>query len=323
VKELKIPLALDSMENVVRPEIAVKGDHYSCPSCGDNLILRIGEIKKPHFSHKGTDTCSQETIVHQSAKLLVIHAIDNWIHKKEGIAPVIERRCPVCWVCAYQYLPDKVDGAVAEKRLESGYVADVAILSEGTVAAAIEILVTHAVDEEKKKNIGVPFIELTGDSVIDEPQVWRPVTDCFNPFRCEYCHEAKQQYQAKIRQVSQQSGIPIPSAFYRTAFIECYHCHKDILIFRWPETFLHSDELPTNIPKPKTIQYRYSKMAGLKYWVNTCPYCRWSQGDHFLHNEPDSLLFGIHCDVDSTIEYAKDMQLLANSYKDRLEMYDD
>ena len=69
--ELKVPFALDGTQVLLSPEVAEKGREYFCPACGDIVILKKGEIKVAHFAHKVSDTCSQETIVHKTAKQLV------------------------------------------------------------------------------------------------------------------------------------------------------------------------------------------------------------------------------------------------------------
>ncbi len=43
--------------------------------------------------------------------------------------------------------------------------------------------------------------------------------------------------------------------------------------------------------KVPTFKLRYSKMAGQKYFANTCPKCRVIYGDFFLHGEPGSPFF--------------------------------
>ena len=48
--------------------------------------------------------------------------------------------------------------------LRSGFIADVAIETNGDVVAAIEVKVTHGVTDEKQSEIDVPFIELDGEA---------------------------------------------------------------------------------------------------------------------------------------------------------------
>ena len=34
-----------------------KKTEFTCPQCQETLILRIGQIKTPHFSHKSSSSC--------------------------------------------------------------------------------------------------------------------------------------------------------------------------------------------------------------------------------------------------------------------------
>jgi hypothetical protein len=43
--------------------------------------------------------------------------------------------------------------------------------------------------------------------------------------------------------------------------------------------------------KVPTFKLKYSKMAGKKYFANTCPKCEVLYGDFFLHAEPGAPFF--------------------------------
>lgn len=313
MNELRIPLALDEHARIVSPEAASKDFKYFCPSCGDLLVLKKGEIKQAHFSHKASDACSQETVIHKLAKSLIVQVIRDW-KEKRGDAPTIERKCPECGSYTVQKIPERVEGAIEERKLDSGYIADVAILFNQDVIAVVEVKVCHAVDEIKKTNIGIPFIEVLGEDVINQPLKWKPITDQFNKFKCRKCEKAIVEYQSKIQSISQQTQVSIPEMYFRTAYNDCWKCGKEILIFVWPGDSMHSHKLPTDIERPETIQFRYSKMAGTKYWANTCPYCNSIQGDFFLYSEPDSPLFGFSCSGNTEEEFKSDIKSLSLRY---------
>lgn len=307
----KIPVALDAENNFVRPEQAIKGMSYFCPSCHSEIVLRKGAVRKAHFAHKSNSDCNQETVIHKTTKLIVQKAVEDW---KAGIAPapVLRRKCNGCGKKIVQPLPDIVDETMLEYRLKSGLVADVVLLSKKIPRAAIEIRVTHKVDEYKKKNIGIPFIELDGESVIDNPAIWEPVEDKFKPIVCTECREFYLQFIEKAKKVSKQTGVAIPEGkYYRYGITTCWKCKKEILVFDWPKggikDYMIWEKTPPKVkPIPKTIQYRFSKTAEEKYWVNTCPYCSSIQGYFFLHLEPDSPFFGI-----SRTNFETDMLMIA------------
>jgi len=125
--ELKVPLAHDENGSIVSPDAASKGNAYYCPNCGDTLILRKGEIKIAHFAHKVTDKCSYETIIHKLAKQKIAETVNAYIETKKD-SPVIKRLCSVCdWVTP-QTLPDRITSVSVEKKLKSGFIADIADL---------------------------------------------------------------------------------------------------------------------------------------------------------------------------------------------------
>jgi RNase P subunit RPR2 len=311
---LKIPLARDNNGRIVSPESASKSGDYFCPSCGEVLVFKKGKIKKPHFSHKATDQCSQETVVHQTAKSLLVQSIQDW---KSGFidSPKVKRLCEDCGVVTIQGFPDKVVEAVDEKRLENGYIVDIALTDGEKVLAAIEIKVTHGVDQEKKNKLGIPFIEVHGDDVLKTPAELTPLIDQFKPFRCRYCQGALRLYESKMSEISRKTKVEIPDEFYRPTCGSCWRCGREILIFAWPTQGMHNSRVPEHIPRPKTIQYRYSRQARSKYWVNTCPYCNNIQGDFFLFSDSHSPLFGFHCSGPAPDDYEKDIKHLAIRYR--------
>jgi len=307
MQNFKVPFAIDEFNRVVSPKEADRDKKYFCPSCKEELILRRGKVKKAHFAHK-SNNCSQESVIHKLAKLLIIQKIATW---KSGKAPspIIQRKCPKCGTIKEQKLPDKVEKAIEEKRLKNGFIVDVGIISNGDIVAAIEVKVTHGVDENKIKNIDIPFIEVIGEEIIENPMIWRPITDKFKTFKCKNCNLALKQYFDKLQTISIKTGIKIPNSFYRTSYYKCWKCEKEILVFAWPKNLSH--KLAKDKQKPKTIQYRYSKMAREKYWANTCPYCNALQGDFFLFSEPDSPLFGFECGEDTKEDFEEDILKLA------------
>ena len=305
--KLRVPFAFDDEERLHAPQTAEKGKPYFCPACQDTVILRKGEIKTAHFAHKASENCNQETILHKTAKQLIVDAISDWKSDKTD-APVLKRTCEICRQSKDQLLPDKVEGAMLEYRMADGFVVDVALMVENEPAAAIEIRVSHAVDENKAKLLSVPFIELEGQKVIENPTVFEPILDRFLSFTCGACKQAKAQFQIKVKEIAKQTGIELPNRYYRYGFCECWKCKREIIVFAWPKTSQWDRSAPKMEPIPRTIQYRYSNTVGGKYWVNTCPRCKSIQGDWHLFSEPDGPFFGIRCEENSREAYRKDMQ---------------
>ena len=303
--KLRVPFAFDGEKKLYDPETAEKGKRYFCPACKDIVILRKGEIKKAHFAHKVSETCNQETILHKTAKQLIVDAISDWKSDKTD-APVLKRTCEICRESKDQPLPDKVECAMLEYRVSDGFVVDVALMVENEPAAAIEIRVSHAVDENKAKLLSVPFIELDGQKVIENPAIFHPIRDHFQPLTCTTCKQAEARYLIKVNEVAEQTGVELPDRYYRYGLYECRRCKREIIVFAWPK--ISKGCAPTGKPIPRMIQRHYFNFAGRNYWVNTCPYCESFWGDWILFSESDGPFFGIRCEENSQEAYRKDMQ---------------
>ncbi len=305
--KLRVPFAFDDGKQLYDPQTAKKGKQYFCPACQDTVILRKGEIKTAHFAHKVSETCNQETILHKIAKQLIVQVVSNWKSGKTD-SPILRRICEICRKPTDQSLPNKVECAMLEYKVNGGFVVDVALMVENEPAAAIEIKVSHAVDENKAELLPIPFIELDGQSIVENPTIFEPIQDHFLSFTCGACKQAKKLFHAKVNKIAQETGIELPNRYYRYGFCECWKCKREIIVFAWPKAFEWDNSQPKVKPIPQTIQYRYSKTIGGKYWANTCPRCKSIQGNWFLFFHPDGPFFGIRCEENSQEAYQKDMQ---------------
>lgn len=311
MNKLRVPLAIDSYGKLCSPKEAEKTKTYYCPVCKEPVILKKGEKKVPHFAHKITETCNPKTIMHKTAKILIKQMIEEWKLGKTQ-SPIVERKCHVCGDIVTQLLPDKVYSVALEHKMVDGTIPDIVLMdNEKTPLAAIEIRVTHAVDEEKSKKISIPFIELEGKDVIENPTVWVPVTDKFKPVICRNCKLAYLKFQNKAQQLAKVMGIELPKSYFRYGITTCWKCKKEILVFIWPNKEPFSVSTPKSRPIPHTLQFRYSKTVGHKYWANTCPYCKSIQGDFFLQIDPDGPFFSLEIQEDSSIVFKGDLIYIA------------
>lgn len=161
--ELKVSLGLREDGTVVHITELEKTERglkcaCVCAECGDALVARLGEVRQRHFAHHTDHNCtrSDESALHRFAKevfsrhqrmKLPAVTVRSGYHEKD-IAPA-------------QYV--HYTAAVVEQ----GYGnirADVALLRpNGKPPLVVEILVTHAVDEAKLKELrvlGLPCLEI-------------------------------------------------------------------------------------------------------------------------------------------------------------------
>jgi ssDNA-binding Zn-finger/Zn-ribbon topoisomerase 1 len=309
--ELVVPFAIDEAGRLCRPATAERGKSYRCPACREPIVFRQGKIKVPHFAHKVSDACNQETIVHKTAKLLIQTVVQEWKSGKSN-SPAVQRACEICGTSVSQPLPEKVDGAVLEYRLGDGSVADIALMVGDMAQAAVEVRVTHAVGEVKANRLPIPFIEVDGYDIIENATAWKPTIDNFRPLTCERCKSAYSRFRARAKRVAKANNLELPTEYYRHGLHKCWKCKHEIIVFGWPKDAMHDNSAPKTEPLPRTVQYRYSGTAGFKYWANTCPHCRSIQGDFFLYAEPDGPFFSVHFGADSPTAFGKDMMKIAS-----------
>lgn len=181
----RIPVARDAKGRIVPPEEATKGRRYTCPACGGRVHLHAGDRKRRHYHH-AAGACAAETVLHLSAKELVAQAVADW--RAGGLAPAFLRRCAHdgCEASTRQTMPKKILRAAVEHPSPSGYVVDVALLGPADLpVAGVEILVTHAVDDRKALELGVPWIEVDAAQVCAAAgRELVPLRDRFLPWLC-------------------------------------------------------------------------------------------------------------------------------------------
>ncbi len=315
---LKIPFAFDIDQNLVKADDAKKGQQYFCPGCDEILILKKGEKNAAHYSHKESDICTQEKIIRQAAKYRVQNAIRGW--KDRGLkVPVLVRECGACWGKFDQVLPEKVDTANID--FEFGkHTLDIALMANNEVLAAVVIDIGQTLDEYKPLSLGIPHISIDGWKVIDNPTLWQVELDAFRLFVCKKCKMSFRRFQEKVLKISKKTRVKIPDSYYRYSVTYCWKCQTRFIVFAWPGHGHHTMGKPKKEPVPNTIQNRFSKTAGHKYWANICPKCRMIQGSFYLHGEPGSAFCNIDCEDDAE-SYQRDMYRIAYYSENASDIY--
>lgn len=193
---IKVPFGLSPKGQEVHAKDASRDTVYRCPSCKAELLLKRGEIRRPHFAHlHEPDACEfvYETEEHYRAK--------HWINEawESGEQLRLRRQCSTCRSTLSQDLRAGQTAKVEiEYLLDTGHRADVALLNvRDELLAVIEIYSTHRVDPEKAnamKSRGIQWGEFHANEVLDSTH-WRPFRDEFAPSVCAPCkqeaHEAK------------------------------------------------------------------------------------------------------------------------------------
>lgn len=143
---LKVPFArcADGVARHVTAIPALSVGPFTCLDCGKPLTLRRPRIKRAHFAHRPDSLCTGETALHQYAKELLEQkktlTLPALILQDEGLTEIVFKPG------TYDF--DKV---LPERNL--GTFQPDAIVTYKGAELAVEFLVSHAVDAEKRVKV--------------------------------------------------------------------------------------------------------------------------------------------------------------------------
>lgn len=294
--ELLVPYGLDPQGVLVSAAEAIRETQYCCPECSTPLVIRSGELVVRHFAHKASTSCTGETIAHKTAKRLLVQVISEYSSSAKARPISLSCTCALCQRTTSITLPLNSFTSACEEQRIGEFVCDVVAFRESEQVLAIEVLVTHAVDEIKATALPIPWLELSAARVLENPYHWRPVSAHLKPVTCSECKNHIGKLHSLADRWSQPFHEPAracdPSRDkYLSAIETCWKCKNEILVYWWSGVPFADVEPPA--PKPRTIQHRYSKQFGGSYWANTCPHCDAVQGDNFLFLGTQPLFKGL------------------------------
>ncbi len=248
--------------------------------------MKSGSVLSAHFAHKAEGSCTGESVLHKTAKALLVQTVRQHIK-----APLIALIC-ICEKCRKSFvkkLPSNAFEDAFEEVKVGKRICDVVTCKNGEANLAIEVLATHAVDEMKASDLDIRWIELAASDVIASPHIWRPVQRNLKPQTCPSCVTL----QSELKNLQLENGLEEhPAASYATAPYTpylvakdtCFACKKTVPVYWWEGVPFCQQPPPE--PRPRTLQLRYSKTYGGKYWMNTCAACGAPSGDNFLFLKP-------------------------------------
>ena len=176
-----------------------KSKKYVCPECGEEVILRKGEINIPHFAHIKDTVCDgcDMTLTHRYAEQILCQNIGKVMYLKPIKLPFDNEKFntkdiiskvnsvkteaewlnypgtfPYFWTIPMLAFDKKL--LISESILEpryNGFVPDLELVSSQGTHLFVEIYVRHRVDRDKidkLKDYGVPTIEIDLSSIQDK-----------------------------------------------------------------------------------------------------------------------------------------------------------
>ncbi len=144
------------------PSNALKNETYKCIDCNEKLILKQGTIRKSHFSHFSKSTCTyldkpNESQIHKDAK----YKLADLLKKRKEINIYIECASN-CRGYNHVIKYNKNDEVLVEYRDPKGvYIADVAVINNGTPIYIFEIMNTHRTETIRPE----PWFELDAKEI--------------------------------------------------------------------------------------------------------------------------------------------------------------
>ncbi|MBD1882166.1 competence protein CoiA family protein [Coleofasciculus sp. FACHB-T130] len=143
----------------------IKNKAFTCISCGNTLIPKLGEIRQKHFAHKHIQNCSQETYLHRLGKLIFAQEYQSCLNKNEPfyIELRIDRRCnayekQLGRICQLNTINKTFDLTKRYIKLDletknDEFIPDILLsdISE-TKNLFIEIAVTHKITDKKAQS---------------------------------------------------------------------------------------------------------------------------------------------------------------------------
>lgn len=181
---IQYPIALNSHKDLISAISAEKNQDYFCIECSDKMILRRGEVKRPHFAHVSKDrVCNPESALHKAGKRVIKEMIQNGI---DNGTPVLFRyKCQYCGNIHEDNIDQEWSSAKEEytiKIKEKTTRPDIVVLDEnGEPFFTIEVVVTHYPDAETvdafkllakdriRRYIAVFVVEIKENSLLFDP----------------------------------------------------------------------------------------------------------------------------------------------------------
>jgi len=195
---IKYKYAFNSKKQVVyvkelQRSTDTKNEVFTCISCENILIPKLGEVKQKHFAHKHVQNCSEETYLHKLAKLIFEQEYNASLSESKPfyIELKIDRRCNAHQnyfgkTCRLESINRHIDLTKRYKKISletriDEFIPDI-LLSNMTrdKMLFIEIAVTHRITD-KKAEAKFPIIEVNIETEEDLSFIKERVFSLSNP----------------------------------------------------------------------------------------------------------------------------------------------
>lgn len=213
-----------------------------CPVCARQVILKLGSKRIHHFAHQPDDVCAvtnPETALHFNLKMHIAQEL------KQTYSLYVENPCQSCYQSKSFLWASEWDTVEVEYGLENNFRPDVALIKDGQTIVAIEVLVTHAIEQSKAdffKAQGIKWIEISGSEDL-------------------YCGESAWRAASPLPRISINRLSAKPPKWL------CSSCQKAIEIQKEEDRYRYADHAfkPIDIYWPNGEYVRYHYKVRIKY----------------------------------------------------------
>ena len=151
------------------PLNANKQDEFICIDCGNDVIIRQGNIRRHHFAHCKEDikcnfySSPNESQIHKNAKLLLKYILKNKIQL------TIKSTCNKCHKVEEYDIPEISESSLIIDEYKFDYndvkrIADIAYIEDNDILCIFEIYNTHKTQTENRPD---PWFELDAKNIIE------------------------------------------------------------------------------------------------------------------------------------------------------------
>tara|TARA_B100000401_G_C52740940_1_gene688298 strand:- start:23 stop:1075 length:1053 start_codon:yes stop_codon:yes gene_type:complete len=170
----KFPVGALHNDEYCLPCNAVKGLKYTCPECGEPVIVRKGEVRIHHFAHKsGERDCKfynhpgegeiHKLVKHTIADLLRKRKIENVKRLYPNLPLHIKHKID----CEKKIEYEEGDEIITEYRVNEKCIVDVALINNGRLKYVFEICDTHKTTRDETPE---PWFEINAKDFLSKPE---------------------------------------------------------------------------------------------------------------------------------------------------------
>jgi len=154
-----VGFAANAAGAIVSPYTAPREAAYFCLACHERVVLRRGQVRRPHFAHRADSQCAAtgESIEHAAFKGLLAAGL------RRHQSFTAQMKCPACGHDQTTTYPLTPQSEVFEELAVEGFRVDVGVKRDGQVVLAFEVFVTHAVGATKALTLKVPWLEVSAN----------------------------------------------------------------------------------------------------------------------------------------------------------------